>query len=111
LIEDELHVLRSGQIVLGIRCSLQARYALAEGERAPDGIIAAGMLEKDGDIPPGTPVLPEKLRAGSIATQTVAEQDDRAQGRGVPLLRREINPDGEFTVPCGIPDGEVDRSW
>jgi hypothetical protein len=61
-----------------------AHRALAFKKRLvfPHPIVAAGVLEKDGGIAAGGPVAAQISGTLPVATETVAEQDDRCGGLG-----------------------------
>ena len=105
LIEHDRHVLHSKHEVFEITRFSEHRRTFGGRGTTPHRIVAAGMLEEDGDVASCRPVFAEEGAALPVAAEPMAEKHD---GRG---LRRggKINAQRQVAAATGIADGEFDR--
>jgi len=106
LVEDDGDVLDAEDEVSAVGGLLHGGEALATGDVLPNGGVAAGMLEEDGEIASWGPVAAQVGGAGAGAAEAVAEEDD---GGGV-CGCGEVDAERDVALAGGVVNGEVEGS-
>lgn len=105
LIEDRGHIPNPQQKVGRVRRLSHRSHALAGRHILPDAVIAAGVLQEDGNISPCRPVRSEVGTPRPTTAESVAEQHHRG-GR---FVRRTIHTNRNLTGSLAVLDDEVQR--